>query len=90
MVLAASVPSQMAAISAAGILIFKGLITRIEGLLLLFIARVLHLGIGFFRVVFPTNIALFGKSLGLKITLVFFLLIELGTLILVVLIIHLI
>lgn len=83
MVLAASIPSQMAAVSAAGTLVSKGLVTPVQCLSLLFIARALHLGIGCFKIGLPANVALFGKSLGLKATLAVYSLIELGTFILV-------
>lgn len=88
MVLAASIPSQIAAISAAGTLISKNFITPLQSLLLLLIARALHLGIGCFKIGLPTNIALFGNSLGLKVTLAVYSLIELSTFTLVISMIH--
>lgn len=88
-VLVASIASQMAAISAVGTLIAKNIITPVQSLLLLFIARALHLGIGCFKTGLPSNVALFGNSLGLKVTLAVYSLIELGIFLIVILLIYL-
>ncbi len=89
-VLIASIASQMAAVSAVGTLIAKNIITPAQSLLLLFIARALHLAIGCFKTGLPINVALFGNSLGLKVTLAVYSLIELGIFLIVILLIYLI
>ncbi|MFP3910288.1 MAG: hypothetical protein ACOC5L_01165 [Halobacteriota archaeon] len=88
-VLIASIASQMAAVSAVGTLIAKNIITPAQSLLLLFIARALHLGIGCFKTGLPINVALFGSSLGLKVTLAVYSLVELGIFLIVILLIYL-
>lgn len=77
-VLLASVVSQSAAIVASGTLLKEGSLTAIGCLLLLFMARFLHLGIGCFRIGIPANVSYFGGSLGLRVTAIEYLLIELA------------
>ncbi len=68
-VFAASLASQVAAISATGTIAVKEGLTMIDCLLLYTLSRSLHLGIGTIRTGLPTGIALFGRSLGPKVTL---------------------
>ncbi len=77
-VIAASFASQMAAIAAAGTLLKSGLLPPTHCLLLLFIAHFLHMGIGCIRLGLPMNISLFGRSLGLKATLITYSMLELN------------
>jgi hypothetical protein len=79
-VFAASLVSQVAAISATGTIAAKEGLPAMQCLLILVLARSIHLGIGSFRSGMPTNVALFGKSLGLKVTLIEFLTIQSGAL----------
>jgi len=78
-VIAASFMSQMAAIGAVGTLLGSGLISPLHCLILLFMAHFLHIGIGSIRLGLPMNLSLFGKSLGLKATLITYSMLELGT-----------
>jgi len=75
-VLMASLVSQSAALVASGTLLREGSLSIVSCLLLLFIARFLHLGIGCFRIGVPTNISYFQGSLGLRITAMQYSLIE--------------
>jgi len=72
----ASLVSQSAALVASGTLLREGSLSIVSCLLLLFIARFLHLGIGCFRIGVPTNISYFQGSLGLRITAMEYSLIE--------------
>lgn len=83
-VLLASVVSQSAAIVASGTLLNSGSISVKGCLLLLFIARFLHLGIGFLRIGIPKNLSYFGSHVGLKITIIEYLLIEIANIIIIV------
>jgi hypothetical protein len=76
-VLMASLVSQSAALVASGTLLREGSLSTVSCLLLLFMARFLHLGIGCFRIGIPTNISYFQGSLGLRITAMEYSLIEL-------------
>jgi len=78
-VIAASLMSQMAAIGAVGTLLASGLISPLQCLILLFMAHFLHMGVGCIRLGLPMNISLFGRSLGLKATLITYSMLELGT-----------
>lgn len=78
LVLGASLVSQIAVLSAAGTLIVKEQITALQCLEVLFIARALHLGVGYIKTTLPTNIALFGRSLGVKVTCVECFMVESG------------
>lgn len=75
-VLLASTVSQSAAIVASGTLLSNGSISVTSCLLLLFVARFLHLGIGFLRIGIPANLSYFGSHAGLRITVIEYLLIE--------------
>ncbi|KUK68432.1 MAG: Uncharacterized protein XD88_1912 [Methanocalculus sp. 52_23] len=77
-VFTASFLSQVAVLSVAGTVIALEEITVLQTLLMLFIARILHLGLGYVKTSFPTNIALFGKSLGTRVTCIEFITVESG------------
>lgn len=77
-VFAASFLSQIAILSAAGTIVVMEQITILQCLEMLFIARVLHLGIGYVKTALPTNIALFGRKLGLQVTCVEGFMVETG------------
>ena len=77
-VIAASFMSQMAAIGAVGTLFKSGFLSPLHCLLLLFIAHFLHMGIECIRLGLPMNISLFGRSLGLKATLITYSMLELN------------
>ena len=66
-VLMASVVSQSAALVASGALLNDGSLTTVGCLLLLFVARFLHLGIGCFRIGIPANVSYFHGTLGVKL-----------------------
>jgi hypothetical protein len=67
-VLASALVSQIAVITSAGTLVAMDGITTIQCLLILFIARAIHLGIGYLKTSLPTNISLFGPVLGPRVT----------------------
>lgn len=67
-VLASAFVSQIAVITSAGTLIAMDDVTVIQCLLILFIARAIHLGIGYLKTSLPTNISLFGPSFGPRVT----------------------
>ena len=69
-VLMASIVSQSAALVASGALLNDGSLTTVSCLLLLFVARFLHLGIGCFRIGIPANVSYFRGSLGLKLAVI--------------------
>ncbi|MCO5381030.1 MAG: hypothetical protein NHB15_01930 [Methanosarcina barkeri] len=77
-VFVASFLSQIAVLSAAGTIVVMEQITILQCLEILFIARVLHLGIGYVKTALPTNIALFGRKLGLQVTCVEGFMVETG------------
>jgi len=79
-VFAASFLSQIAVLSAAGTVVVIEQITALQCLEMLFIARVLHLGIGYVKTALPTNLALFGRNLGLRVTCVECFMVEAGLL----------
>lgn len=80
-VLMASVVSQSAALVACGTLLKEGSLTITSCLLLLFMARFLHLGIGCFRIGIPANVSYFRGSLGLRITAIEYSLVEVANII---------
>jgi hypothetical protein len=75
-VLMASVVSQSAALVASGTLLREGSLTTVSCLLLLFMARFLHLGIGCLRIGIPANVSYFQGSLGLRVTAIEYSLVE--------------
>jgi hypothetical protein len=75
-VLMASVVSQSAALVASGTLLHEGSLTTVSCLLLLFMARFLHLGIGCLRIGIPANVSYFRGSLGLRVTAIEYSLVE--------------
>lgn len=86
-VFAASFLSQIAILSAASTIVVMEQITVLQCLEMLFIARVLHLGIGYIKTTLPTNIALFGRKLGLQVTCVEGFMVETGLICIVLLLI---
>jgi hypothetical protein len=66
-VLFASLVSQSAAIVSSGTLLNGGEVSIKACLMLLFIARILHLGIGFLKGDIPINVSYFGGKIGLKV-----------------------
>ena len=84
-VLMASLVSQSAALVASGTLLREGSLSTVSCLLLLFMARFLHLGIGCFRIGIPTNISYFRGSLGLRIAAMEYLLIEVANVLIIML-----
>jgi len=82
-VLFASLVSQNAALVAGGTLLNSGDISVKNCLLLLFMARFLHLGVGFLRIGIPANLSYFGGSIGLKVTLIEYSLIEIANVIII-------
>jgi len=75
-VLLASVVSQSAALVACGTLLDNASISPKSCLVLLFIARFLHLGIGFIRIGIPAYVSYFGGTLGIRVAAIEYLLIE--------------
>jgi hypothetical protein len=67
-VLASAFVSQIAVITSAGTLIAMDGVSVTQCLLILFIARAIHLGIGYMKTSFPTNISLFGPLFGPRVT----------------------
>ncbi|OPY48052.1 MAG: hypothetical protein A4E42_00193 [Methanoregulaceae archaeon PtaU1.Bin222] len=86
-VFAAAFVSQVAAISATGTVAEAEGLTLIQCLIIYALSRSLHLGIGQIKSGLPTNIALFGKSLGVKVTALDFTMTQLTTVIVVVILI---
>lgn len=82
-VLLASVVSQSAALVASGTLLNDGSISVKGCLLLLFMARFLHLGIGFLRIGIPANLSYFGSHVGLRVTVIEYLLIEIANILII-------
>ncbi len=82
-VLLASVVSQSAALVASGTLLNNGSISVTGCLLLLFMARFLHLGIGFLRIGIPANLSYFGSHVGLRVTVIEYLLIEIANILII-------
>jgi hypothetical protein len=72
MVFVAAFMSQVAAIAATGTVATQENLTLLQCLLIYVLSRSLHLGIGQIKSGFPTNVALFGKSLGFKISAIDF------------------
>lgn len=83
-VLMASVVSQSAALVATGTLLKDGSLTTASCLLLLFIARFVHLGVGCFRIGVPANVSYFRGPLGLKVTAVEYALVEAANIIIII------
>ena len=67
-VIASAFVSQIAVITSAGTLVAMDGVSNMQCLLILFIARGIHLSIGYLKTSLPTNISLFGPSFGPKIT----------------------
>jgi len=86
-VLMASVVSQSAALVASGTLLHEGSLTTVSCLLLLFMARFLHLGIGCLRIGIPANVSYFRGSLGLRVTAIEYSLVEAANILMILLII---
>jgi hypothetical protein len=82
-VLMCSVVSQSAALVASGTLLKEGSLTTVGCLLLLFMARFLHLGIGCFRIGIPANASYFKGSLGLKVTAMEYSLVEVANILMI-------
>lgn len=72
MVFVAAFMSQMAAIAATGTVATQEGLTLLQCLMIYVLSRSLHLGIGQIKSGFPLNVALFGKSLGFKVSAVDF------------------
>ncbi|OPX61837.1 MULTISPECIES: hypothetical protein [unclassified Methanoregula] len=72
MVFVAAFMSQMAAIAATGTVATQEGLTLIQCLLIYVLSRALHLGIGQIKSGFPLNVALFGKSLGFRVSAIDF------------------
>ncbi|MCL6559589.1 MAG: hypothetical protein K6U74_12485 [Firmicutes bacterium] len=70
LVVAAGVPSMMAGIGVLGPIAREGLLTGKEAVVTLLITSVLHSIYEFWSGSLPANIAIFGGSLGLRISLV--------------------
>lgn len=71
-VFGASLVSQVAAISSTGTIAAKEGLAVVDCLLIFTISRSIHRGIGSIRTGLPTNVAFFGKDLGLKVTVMDF------------------
>jgi hypothetical protein len=84
-VLMASVVSQSAALVACGTLRNDGSLSVVGCLLLLFIARFLHMGIGCLRIGIPSNVSYFNGTLGLRLTFIEYSLVEIANVIMIVL-----
>ena len=82
-VLMASVVSQSAALVASGTLLKEGSLNTVSCLLLLFMARFLHLGIGCFRIGIPANVSYFRGSLGLRVTAIEYSLVEVANILMI-------
>lgn len=78
-VFAAAFVSQVAAISATGTVAVQENLSFIQCLIIYALSRSLHLGIGQIKSGLPTNIALFGKSLGIRVTALDFSLTQMAT-----------
>ena len=83
-VIASAFVSQVAVLTAAGTLVDLKEVTVLQCLFVLFIARAIHLGIGYLKTSLPTNISLFDKDLGVRVTTVESLTMEGGLLVLVI------
>jgi hypothetical protein len=82
-VLMASVVSQSAALVASGTLLKEGSLNTVSCLILLFMARFLHLGIGCFRIGIPANVSYFRGSLGLRVTAIEYSLVEVANILMI-------
>jgi len=71
-VFVAAFMSQMAAIAATGTVASQEGLTLLQCLLIYVLSRSLHLGIGQIKSGFPLNVALFGKSLGFRVSAIDF------------------
>ncbi|MCK9407162.1 MAG: hypothetical protein M0Q47_12235 [Methanothrix sp.] len=85
-VLMASVVSQSAALVASGTLLKEGSLNTVSCLILLFMARFLHLGIGCFRIGIPANVSYFRGSLGLRVTAIEYSLVEVANILMILMI----
>lgn len=72
LIIATGVPSMVAGIGTAGLLLAKGAIDEMSAVLSLMIASVFHSVVGCLRNTLPINLSLFGKSMGMKVTITFF------------------
>jgi hypothetical protein len=86
-VFAAAFVSQVAAISATGTVAVQENLSFIQCLIIYALSRALHLGIGQIKSGLPTNVALFGKSLGIKITALDFSITQMATALVVIILI---
>lgn len=86
-VYAAAFMSQVAAIAAIGTIAVAEDLTVLQCLLIYVISRAIHLGIGQIKSGFPTNVALFGKTLGFKVSAIDFCMLQGATVITVILLI---
>ena len=86
-VFAAAFVSQVAAISATGTVAVQENLSFIQCLIIYALSRSLHLGIGQIKSGLPTNIALFGKSLGIKVTVLDFSMTQISTALVVIILI---
>jgi len=83
-VLLASVVSQSAALVACGTLLDSASISPKSCLILLFIARFLHLGIGFMRIGIPAYVSYFRGTLGIRVAAIEYFLIEVANIVIIV------
>ncbi|MFA5269169.1 MAG: hypothetical protein WC379_14470 [Methanoregula sp.] len=72
MVFVAAFMSQVAAIAATGTVATQEGLTLLQCLMIYVLSRSLHLGIGQIKSGFPLNVALFGKSLGFRVSIIDF------------------
>ena len=87
LVLLASVVSQSAALVASGTLLDNLSISPKQCLILMFMARCLHRGIGFMRVGIPVYVSYFGGTLGIRVATIEYFLIEISNVLAILLII---
>jgi hypothetical protein len=85
-VLLASVVSQSAALVASGTLLDNSSISPKHCLILMFMARCLHRGIGFMRIGIPAYVSYFGGSLGIRVATIEYFLIEVANVLVILLI----
>jgi len=87
MVFVAAFMSQVAAIAATGTVAAQEGLTLQQCLMIYVLSRSLHLGIGQIKSGFPTNVALFGKTLGFKVSVIDFCMLQGATIIMVIVLI---
>jgi len=73
LIIATGIPSMIAGIGTAGSLLARGAIDEFSAVLSLLIASIFHSIIECLRNTLPINVSLFGKLLGMKVTVTFFL-----------------